>query len=165
MAKKGNNNKNKVRLKGVHQTGGELNDEGKVKYTDAFLSTARKKSSEELNQTTERHAELSAQIEKHVNEITRWRSEELQIVHDLTSIQKSIHTTMQNQTNTAEQMYGVQNKLADKLQLAATYQLEIETAQREGNITNEKQLAIQQRTLRNLQDLGRLKTDAITQAQ
>jgi hypothetical protein len=171
MAKKGNNNKNKVTNPGTRGNRlsklgkfQELNDEGKVKYTDARLDTTRRKM-KSVNMASKRGQELLAQEAKHLTNITIIRGEQIKQVKDLSFEYDNIFSRQQEQTKAVEQLYGVQNKLADKLKLAEGYALEIASATRQTRDMSLEELNTNRRTTQNLQRLNRLKLDAVNHSQ
>ena len=168
MAKKGNNNKNKVTRPDANRFQ-ELNDSGKVKHTDARLDTSRRKmkayEKKGYKLDTRRGKELLEQEEKHISKITKIRGEQLKQIKDLSSSFDDIFSSQQDQTKAVEQLYGIQNKLADKLQLAAGFALETATAKRETRDMSLEEANINARTRSDLQEINRLKLDAVSYAQ
>ena len=168
MAKKGNNNKNKVTRPDANRFQ-ELNDSGKVKHTDARLDTSRRKmkayEKKGYKLDTRRGKELLEQEEKHISKITKIRGEQLKQIKDLSTSFDDIFSSQQDQTKAVEQLYGIQNKLADKLQLAAGFALEIATAKRETRDMSLEEANINARTRSDLQEINRLKLDAVGYAQ
>ena len=170
MAKRGNNNKNKVTNKIIGNRLSskskfqELNEDGNVKYTDKYLENTRRKM-EPINMASDRRNELLAQEEKHVTNIMYVRGEQVKALQDLSYTYNNIFTTQQKQTEAVEQLYGIQNKLADKLQLVASSAQEIATAQRATRDMSLAELNTNQRTKSDLASINRLKMAALDSAQ
>ena len=170
MAKRGNNNKNKVTNKIIGNRLSskskfqELNEDSNVKYTDKYLENTRRKM-EPINMASDRRNELLAQEEKHVTNIMYVRGEQVKALQDLSYTYNNIFTTQQKQTEAVEQLYGIQNKLADKLQLVASSAQEIATAQRATRDMSLAELNTNQRTKSDLASINRLKMAALASAQ
>jgi len=113
----------------------------------------------------ERYSALVQKDSELVSKIVKKRGEEVLVAKDLASIYDDIFRTQQNQTNITEQFYGVQNKLAGKLQLSAGFAAEIATKNREsGELTLAEHNTLK-RTMSDQGQLNRLKVAAVKEAQ
>jgi len=165
MAKK-EPNKNKVGPTGAGrkiQTN-MFDTEAEQKQRQQHLDTVRKQM-EAANITQEQRNKLLADEERQVGEIIKVQGKELTQIKDLANLYDSIYSRQQEQTNAVEQLYGVQNKLADKLQLHASSAQEIATWQRQTRDMSLEELNTNNQTLTDLQEMNRLKMAAVKQAQ
>ena len=141
----------------------DMLDDKSSKLNDSLNQTRKQMQAANLSQ--EEMNKLLAAEEAQLEKIVQVRGTELNQVKDLSTLYDSIYTTMQDQTNTVEQLYGVQNKLADKLQLQASLTLEIAAHKRETRDMSLEEANINARTRGDLQELNRLKISAISHAQ
>ena len=138
MAKKGN----------TRQTELGSGDDGFAKQSQEEVSqknldtTRRQMESANLDQE-QRNRLLEKEV-KLVEKIVQVRGKEVRQVLDLSAVYDEMYNTMQDQTNTTEQLYGVQNKLADKLQFAASQAQEFATIQRQTRDMSLEDLNIKQ---------------------
>ena len=159
MAKKGN----------TRQTELGSGDDGFAKQSQEEVSqknldtTRRQMESANLDQE-QRNRLLEKEV-KLVEKIVQVRGKEVRQVLDLSAVYDEMYNTMQDQTNTTEQLYGVQNKLADKLQFAASQAQEFATIQRQTRDMSLEDLNINQRTQNDLSELNRLKLTELNYAQ
>jgi len=159
MAKKGN----------TRQTELGSGDDGFAKRSQEELSQKNldntRRQMESANLTQEQRNRLLESEAKLVEKIVQVRGKELRQVLDLSAVYDEMYNTMQDQTNTTEQLYGVQNKLADKLQFAASQAQEFATIQRQTRDMSLEDLNINQRTQNDLSELNRLKQTELNYAQ
>ena len=141
----------------------DMLDDKSSKLNDSLNQTRKQMQAANLSQ--EEMNKLLAAEEAQLEKIVQVRGTELKQVKDLSTLYDSIYTNMQDQTNTVEQLYGVQNKLADKLQLQASLTLEIAAHKRETRDMSLEEANINARTRGDLQELNRLKISAISHAQ
>jgi len=156
-------NKNKVTRKKWDSMEGMPQEE-----IDAGIEQKLEKKRRQLessNLTQEERNNLLADEARLVGDLVNNAGTQYAQMKDLAAIYDNIHTTQQEQTKTVEQFYGIQNKIADKLQLAASQTAEIATLKRQTRDMSLEDLNINQRTADEQSDLNRLSVRAVKHAQ
>ena len=107
-------------------------------------------SAEEYNKMLDKRSSMQdSMIEK--------TKQEKAIILDMSQMYDDMAAKQFEQTKSVEQLYGIQNKLADKLKLSEGFALEIANSQRETRDMSLQESIANQRLTRELQTLNRLK--------